>query len=101
MSKYAKAICTRLYAPMRTWCSQGTIRSEALQQRGHARTRVTRPPGEVARCSLDVARHDGHVQVGRRRVVELGVLEIAELHGELDVDALLLDVILRERDGLD
>ena len=51
------------------------------------------------RASLDVARQDGHVQVGRRRVVELGVLEIAELHGELEVDPLLLDVVLREGEG--
>ena len=44
-------------------------------------------------------RDDSHVQVGRRRVVELGVLEIAELHGELEVDPLLLDVVLCEGEG--
>ena len=40
-------------------------------------------------------RDDSHVQVGRRRVVELRVLEIAELHGKAQLDALVLDVVLR------
>ena len=44
-------------------------------------------------------RDDSHVQVGRRRVVELGVLEIAELHGEAQLDALVLDVVLCEGEG--
>mmetsp|Transcript_15640 Transcript_15640/g.33458 ORF Transcript_15640/g.33458 Transcript_15640/m.33458 type:complete len:311 (+) Transcript_15640:141-1073(+) len=66
-----------------------------------ATQRLSPPRRACAHVLSVVVDEDGEVEVGGRRVAQLGVLEVAELHGKLDVHVLLARVLLREGDGLD